>query len=183
MPRRARRQLNFYDALPSGWFVVWFCSLLGFCHVLFPLPPAPPDNAIQWPTQFGASCDGGMLPLFLPPLHPDSTREVRWDFPYKTAAKLDALRQWRDIDFTGAPLTDFMAFASTIQAVKAMQDTTSYKAGLRIHFRPHSTFSSLVATLDRLYILEQQDTASQEYYWLDIRQEPVIRYFIAVKVD
>lgn len=181
-PRRTRRRLNFYDALPSGWFAVWFGSLLGFCRVLFPLPTEPPDIGIQWPTQFGASCDGGLLRLSLPPLHADSTQKRLWGLPYKTAAELAALRQWRDVDFTGAPITDFMAFASTIQAVKAIQAAASYKVGLRIHFRPHATFSGLVATLDMLDTLRQEDTPSQEHYWLDLRQEPVIRYFIAVKI-
>jgi hypothetical protein len=190
---RVHRRLGFYDALPSGWFVVWFCSLLGLCHVLFPLPPEPLSISIQWPTQFGASCDGGMLPLSLPPLYPDAAEQKRWELshdqhwklshgqqrlwelPYKTAAELDTLWQWHNVRFAGAPITDFLAFASAIQAVKSMQADSSHKSGVRIFFQPHATFSSLVATLDMLSILDQKR------YWLAIRSEPLILYSITVE--
>lgn len=117
--RRRRRRLGWYDALPSGWFAAWLGMLLGFCHLMFPVPPDESPAGIHWPTRFGGSCNGGMLPLSLPPLRPSSVGRASSAWPYKTTAALDTLRQWQDIMFTGEPLNDFMAFASATNAVKA----------------------------------------------------------------
>ena len=172
--RRVRRRLNSYDALPSGWFAVWFGSLLGFCHVLFPLPP---DSGIQWPTQIGGSCDGGMLPLFLPPLHPDATDRKHITWPYKTVAELDTLRHWHDVHFTGGPIADFMAFAAAIQSVKSMQADTTCQTAMRVHFQQYATFTSLVSTLNMLDVFTQKECR----YWLALENRPLTLYFIVLK--
>jgi hypothetical protein len=175
MPRRAGRRLNYQDALPSGWLGVWFLLLLFFCNGLFPLPAEQPTIGIQWPTQTGGSCDGGMLRLALSPLHPNAAERKRINWPYKTAEELATARQWRIINFTGAPIADFMAFANAVEFAKAIQADTSYEGGVRICFHQHATLGSLVATLDML------DTFNQNRYWLALTEVPLTLYIISVK--
>lgn len=175
--QRVRRQLHWYDALPSGWFAAWLGMLVGFCHIMFPVSVDESPDGIHWPTEFGNSCDGGMLRLSLPPLQPDLVRSAPWSWPYKTVAELDTLRYWQDITFTGAPITDFFAFASTINAVKACQAEASCQSGVRIYFQSRATFSSLVSTVDMLDIFGR----NQYYYWLALKSSPLIVYYVVYK--
>lgn len=175
--RNARRRLNIQNALPSGWFAVWVGLLVGFCHVMFLVPADESSQGIHWPTNIGASCDGGILPLFLPPLRPTATDRKRLDWPYKTIAELAALRHWHDVSFTGGPITDFMAFAAAIESVKSMQADTSCQTAVRIHFQQHATFTSLVGTLNMLDIFTQK----QYRYWLTLEGMPLTLHFIVLK--
>jgi hypothetical protein len=175
MPRRVRRRMSCQDLLPLGWQGLWVLLLLIFCDELFPVPVAQPASGIQWPTQIGGSCDGGMLALYLPPLHPTATERKRIDWPYKTAKELATARQWHDVNFTGSALADFMAFAGATNLVKAIQADTSYEGGIRICFHRHATLSSLVASLDML------NTFDQKRYWLALKGEPLTLYVISVK--
>lgn len=175
VPRRVRRRLGYCDFLPSSWFAIWFLLLLGFWHLVFPAPVKQPEIGIQWPTDLGGSCNGGMLQLTLSPLNPDSNKRNSLDLPYKKPAELDAFRRWHDIDFTGEPIADFMAFESTIQLLKAIQADTSHEGGMRIHFQLHATYGSLAATLDVM------NTFNQKRYWLDIKHEPLTLYVVTNK--
>jgi hypothetical protein len=175
IPRRKRRRLDWPDALPSGWFAAWLGMLLGFCHIMFPVPADEVPAGIHWPTTFGASCDGGMLRLSLPPLHPGTIGQESWDWVYKTPAALDTLKCWQDITFTGEAITDFMAFATAIQSVKLVEADWNDTGGVRIYFQPQATFSSLVAMLDVLPKL------NQKRYWFAINDEPLILYVIHSK--
>lgn len=176
VPRRVRR-LSYCDFLPSGWFATWFLLLLGFWHLVFPAPVEQPEIGIQWPAQLGGSCDGGMLPLTLFPLNPASSERNNIELPYRKSAELDTLRRWHDIEFTGVPVTDFMAFESTIQLVKAILADTGHEGGIRIHFQLHARYSSLAATLDVM------NTLNQKRYWLDIRHEPLTLYVVTNKSE
>ena len=158
--------------MPSGWLAGWFLLVLFFCKGLFPVPPAPPETGIRWPTPIGGSCDGGMLRLNLFPLTPDSAARSRKEPFYQTPAELDSIRPWHEVEFTGRSLLDFMAFEQTIQLVKVIQADTSHAGGVRIRFQRHATFSSLVAVLDALNILNQQ------HYWLNVKYEPLTLYVI-----
>jgi hypothetical protein len=146
---------------------------------MFPVPADESPQGIHWPTKIGGSCDGGMLRIYLPSLHPNVAARKLQQWPAKTAAELDTLRQWRDVKFTGASITDFMAFASAIKAIKTVQADAGCKSGVRIHFQPHATFNSLVATLNVLDIFGQQDYC----YWLAWRNEPLTIYYIALKAS
>jgi len=175
MPRRVRRQLSYRDALPSNWLGIWFLLLLVFCSELFPQPAALPALGIQWPTRLGGSCSGGMLQLTLPPRHPSAAERKSINWPYKPARELATARQWHTINLDGNAITDFVAFADAINAVKAMQADTSYKSGVRVCFHRRATFSSLAATLDMLNIF------NQKRYWLALNREPLTLYIISIK--
>ncbi|WP_223648877.1 hypothetical protein [Hymenobacter psoromatis] len=177
VPRRVRRRLTCWDMLPSGWFAVWFLMLLGFCKVGFPEPPESPETGILWPTPIGGSCDGGMLRLTLLPLNPDSAERRQIGIPYKTPAELDTIRPWHEVEFTGRAIDDFIAFERVIQSVKAVQSDTSHEGGIRIRFRRHATFSSLVAALDVMAIL------NSKRYWLDTKHKPLTLYVITNKPE
>lgn len=175
IPRRVRCRLSYRDALPSGWLGLWYLLLLAFCSELFPQPAALPASGIQWPTQFGGSCSGGMLQLTLPPRQPSIAERKHINWPYKPAKELATARQWHTIHFEGSAITDFVAFADAINSVKTMQAATSCKSGVRVCFHRRATFSSLAATLDMLNILDQKR------YWLALNREPLLLYIISVK--
>lgn len=127
---------------------------------------------ILWPTPIGGSCDWGMLRLTLFPLNPDSAERRQIGIPYKTLAELDTIRPWHDAEFAGRAVDDFIAFERVIQFVKAIQADTSHEGGVRIRFKRHATFGSLVAALDIM------DTLNLHRYWLDIKHEPLTLYVI-----
>jgi hypothetical protein len=173
-----RRRLTHQNALLSGWFVAWLVALLAFCYLLFPVPPSQSSQGIYWPTTFGGSCDGGMLPLTLQPLHPRSAQRRLLDYPYKMAIEVDAVQRWHNVDYTGAPITDFIAFASVSASIQAIKADTSHRSGVRICFQQRATFNSLVATLDILVTLSQDRYCR---YWLDIKHEPLTLYAITTQ--
>lgn len=118
-----------------------------------------------------------MLRLTFFPLNPDSIERRQIGLPYKTPSELNTIRPWHKVEFTGLPITDFIAFENVIQFVKVIQADTSHEGGVRIQFQQHATFSSLVAVLDVMNILNQKS------YWLDIKHEPLTLYIITSKLE
>lgn len=155
VPRRHSRRL----LLPPGWVALGFLLLLG-CQVLL-----AHRRQLRLPN---------VIQLQMPPWKPNKGNN--WGVPvYGSKTELNSFRPWRDAEFTGAPVNDFINAASAETAVEAINADTSRAGGVRIRFGRQATYSNLIKVLDMMNYL------NQKRYWLDIRHNPTTLYAITNK--
>ncbi len=158
-PRRYSRRL----LLPPGWVALGFLLLLG-CQALLAhrrqlrqygaiqlTMPVPEKMAVKYPTYYG-------IALF-PSLWSRIKRETRWD----------------NINLNGGKLNDFVNDVVTANAVQAVRIDTAHARGVRIYFRPGTTYRNLVSVLDLMNRLEHPR------YWLDIEHSHTVFYVVNKK--
>jgi hypothetical protein len=99
-----------------------------------------------------------------------------WGIPiYGSKTELNDFRPWRDAEFTGALINDFVNAAFIETAIKSIKADTSQAGGVRIRFGQHAAYSNLIRVLDMMNYL------NQKRYWLDIRHNPTTLYAITNK--
>ncbi|RZJ86791.1 MAG: hypothetical protein EOO60_13005 [Hymenobacter sp.] len=154
-PRRHVRRL----LLPPGWVALGFLLLLGCQALLTHRRQLQPYSVMQ---------------LAMLPLQPDKAISRRVPV-YGSITELNKFRPWRDAEFTGTSIKDFINAASAETAIEAIKADTGQAGGVRIRFGQHATYSNLIRVLDMMNYL------NQKIYWLDIRHNPTTLYAITNK--
>lgn len=110
----------------------------------------------------------------MPPLQPKAASAGRNQLPYLPLPRLEAARAWRTIEFTGAPLTDFLNLQLGEGYLRNLVADTAHAGGVRLRFGPHVSYACFFEVLVRVWAVGPQT------FWLDVRRHPATVYCVTL---
>lgn len=153
--RHTRRLL-----LPPGWVALGFLLLLG-CQLLL----------AHW-RQMQVTT---VLQLQMPVLERVAATYPVGNIMRKFSNTLSRIKRetnWHTVYFDGDKLSQFMNDAEVAKAMSSIAADNTHARGVRIYFRPGTTYGNLVSLLDLINRLGHQR------YWFDVEHQPTTFYAV-----